>query len=159
MGRLNTFRINYGNLPNKPGLGKLQKFCVNELGLKRGEVIRLQNSRALGVTFVTVIDLDLARKVCEEHGREHDMVGSDGKKYPVTLTLEDGAVEVKLYDLSTDVSNADITSFLNKYGNVREVYEEQLGDDQDFPVHTRVSVLQKWWLVTISTPGLQSTVN
>ena len=133
MGRLNTFRINYGNLPNKPGLGQVQKFCANELGLKQGEVIRIQNSRALGVTFVTVVDLDLARKVCDEHGKNHHMLGSDGKKYPLILMLEDGAVEVKLYDLSADVSNTDVINYLSKHGEVREIYEEQLGDDQDFP--------------------------
>ena len=133
MGRLNTFRISYGSLPNKPTLNKVQKFCLNELALKQGEVIRFQNSRALGVTFVTVIDLDLAKKVCEEHDKVHDMVGSDGKKYPLSLTLEDGAVEVKIYDLSADVPNADVISFLGKYGDVRSIYEEQLGDDQDFP--------------------------
>lgn len=132
MGRLNTIRIDYGALPNKPGLPKVQKFCAEELGLKRGEVIRIQTSRILNVTFVTVVDLALANKVCEKHGNKHAMTGSDKKKYPVTITMEDGTVLVKLHDLSTDVSNEDVAKFLAQYGDVHDVYEEQLGDDQEF---------------------------
>lgn len=132
MGRQNTIRIDYGALPNKPGLQKVQNFCAEKLGLKRGEVIRIQTSRALGVTFVTVVDLDLAIKVCEEHNKKHELVGSDKKKYPVTITIEDGTVLVKLYDLSDDVSNTAVAQFLERYGEIREVYEETLDDSQEF---------------------------
>ena len=133
MGRLNTFRIDYGGLPNKPTLDKVQKFCAEKLGLKRGEVIRIQNSRALGVTFVTVANLNLALKVCDEHGTCHEAMGSDKKKYPLTIMMEDGTVAVKLFDLSDDVSDTDITDFLEQYGEVWSVFEEKTGDDQPFP--------------------------
>lgn len=132
MGRINTIRIDYGALPNKPSLTKVQKFCSEKLGLKRGEVIRIQNSRVLNVTFVTVIDLNLANKLCEEHGHNHEMTGADKKQYPVTISMEDGTVLVKMYDLSTDVSNDAVAKFLEQYGDVHDVYEDQLGDDQEF---------------------------
>ncbi|KAL9697604.1 hypothetical protein quinque_001045 [Culex quinquefasciatus] len=121
MGRQNTIRIDYGALPNKPGMQKVQTFCAEKLGLKRGEVIRIQSSRALGVTFVTVVDLDLALKVCEEHNKKHELTGSDKKQHPVTITIEDGTVLVKLYDLSEDVPNTAVAKFLEQYGEVRDV--------------------------------------
>lgn len=132
MGRLNTVRISYGSLPNKPSLGKVQTFCLKELGLQKGQVLRFQNSRALGVTFVTVTDLGLAREIVNEHGDIHYLTGSDGKEYPLTITLEDGAVDVKVYDLSEDVTNLDLYDFLSKYGEVRGIREEKLAEDQEF---------------------------
>lgn len=132
MGRQNTIRIDYGALPNKPNIQKVQKFCAEKLGLKRGEVIRIQSSRALGVTFVTVVDLALALKVCEEHNNKHEVTGSDKKLYPVTITIEDGTVLVKLFDLSDDVPNTAVTRFLERYGEVRDVYEEVFDDAQEF---------------------------
>ncbi|KAL9704610.1 hypothetical protein quinque_008128 [Culex quinquefasciatus] len=132
MGRQNTIRIDYGALPNKPGMQKVQTFCAENLGLKRGEVIRIQSSRALGVTFVTVVDLDLALKVCEEHNKKHELTGSDKKQHPVTITIEDGTVLVKLYDLSEDVPNTAVAKFLEQYGEVRDVYEETLDETQAF---------------------------
>lgn len=111
---------------------KVQTFCAEKLGLKRGEVIRIQSSRALGVTFVTVVDLDLALKVCEEHNKKHELTGSDKKQHPVTITIEDGTVLVKLYDLSEDVPNTAVAKFLEQYGEVRDVYEETLDDTQAF---------------------------
>ena len=132
MGRQNTIRIDYGALPNKPNLQKVQKFCAEKLGLKRGEVIRIQSSRALGVTFVTLVDLDLAIKVCEEHNKKHQLTGSDKKQYSVAITVEDGTVLVKLFDLSDDVPNNAVAKFLERYGEVQDVYEETLDDTEEF---------------------------
>ncbi|KAL9698866.1 hypothetical protein quinque_002307 [Culex quinquefasciatus] len=88
--------------------------------------------QTLGVTFVTVTDLTLALKLCEEHGKAHELTGSDKKQHQVTITIEDGTVLVKLFDLSADVSNANVAKFLERYGDVRDVYEEQLGGVQEF---------------------------
>lgn len=133
MGRRgNTFRIDFSNVPKKPDTAKVHKFCATVLGLKQGEVLRIQNSRALGVTFVKVIDLALAQRVCEEHDNQHE-ISVDGKKYPLRITLEDGAVEVKLFDLSEDVTDQTISEFLAKYGEVIEIREQRSGADVDFP--------------------------
>ena len=74
---------------------------------KKGEVLRIQNSRALGVSFVKVVSLEVAQRICQEHDNRHEIT-CDGKKYPQRITLEDGAVEVRLYDLSEDVSDQNI---------------------------------------------------
>lgn len=130
--RENTFRIDFANVPKKPDNAKVHKFCATMLGLKQGEVLRIQNSRALGVSFVKVVDLALAQRICEEHDNQHE-ISVDGKKYPLRITLEDGAVEVKLHDLSEDVSDRKIADFLGKYGDVNAIREQRSGADTDFP--------------------------
>lgn len=130
--RENTFRIDFANVPKKPDNAKVHKFCATILGLKQGEVLRIQNSRTLGVSFVKVVDLELAQKICEEHDNKHDIT-VDGKKYPLRITLEDGAVEVRLYDLSEDVSDQKIADFLSRYGDVISIREQRCGADTDFP--------------------------
>lgn len=140
--RENTFRIDFSNVPKKPDVAKVHRFCATVLGLKQGEVLRIQNSRSLGVTFVKVVDLGHAQRICEEHDNRHE-ISVDGKKYPLRITLEDGAVEVRLYDLSEDVSNEKITEFLEKYGDVIEIREQRSGADLDFPgISTGVRIVK-----------------
>lgn len=45
----------------------------------------------------------------------------DGKIYKLRIMMEDGAVEVRLFDLSNDISNEQITEFLSEYGDVLNV--------------------------------------
>ena len=85
--RENTFRIDFSNVPKKPDNAKVHSFCATVLGLKQGEVLRIQNSRTIGASFVKVIDLALAQRICEEHDNKHDIL-VDGKKYPLRMTLE-----------------------------------------------------------------------
>ena len=50
-----------------------------------------------------VVNLALAQKVCEENDGKHQVTVEDGKKIPLRITMEDGSVEVKLFDLSEAV--------------------------------------------------------
>lgn len=130
--RENTFRIDYAALPKKPDYLRVQSFVGTVLGLKPGEVLRIQCSRSLGCAFVKVVDLELAQKVCEEHDGKHEVQVEEGKKIPLRITMEDGAVEVKMFDLSEDVSDEAITKFLSAYGDVISVREQMCGNDQQF---------------------------
>lgn len=87
------------------------------LGLTREDVARIQTSRSLGCAFVKVRQLEVAQRVVAEHDNKHS-TEVDGKVYPLRIVLEDGAVEVKLTDLSEDVSDECITEFLSGYGDV-----------------------------------------
>lgn len=130
--RENTFRIDYAVLPKKPDYVKVQQFVGTVLGLKPGEVLRIQCSRSLGCAFVKVVDLSLAQKVCEEHDGKHEVQVEEGKKIPLRITMEDGAVDVKMFDLSEDVSDENITKFLSPYGDVLSVREQMCGNDEHF---------------------------
>lgn len=121
--RENTFRIDYANVPKKPSFEELHDFVATELNLKYEQVIRLQPSRALGCAFVKVVDLELAHKIVAEHDNKHE-TEVDGKAYKIRITLEDGAVEVKLTDLSEDISHEQIVEFLSDYGEVLSIADQ-----------------------------------
>lgn len=91
--------------------------------------------------FVKVVDLALAQRICKEHDNKHE-ISVDGKKYPLRITLEDGAVEVRLTDLS-DVSDQNIIEFLARYGDVITVREQRCGAGTDFPgISTGVRIVK-----------------
>lgn len=131
MRRENTFKIDYSNFPLKPSYEKIHAFCRTVLGLKREEVLRLQCHKGGACAFVKVNDLALAQRVVEEHDGKHE-VESDGKKYKLRITLEDGSVEVKVHDLPEDVSEAKITDFLSAFGDVLSIRELTWGEGYEY---------------------------
>ena len=120
--RENTFRIDYAKVPKKPSFEEVHLFIGNQLGMKREEVKRIQCSRLLGCAFVKANDLSVAQGIVENHDGKHEIVVGD-KKYPIRLTMEDGAVDVKLFDLSEDVSDLEITKFMSDYGEILSIRE------------------------------------
>ena len=120
--RENTFRIDYANFPRKPSYEELHAFVSTDLGLQKDQVIRIQPSRSLQCVFVKVAELSLAQKIVDEHDNKHE-TEIDGKSYKIRIKLEDGAVEVKLYDLSEDVDDEKIKDYLRAYGDVLAIRE------------------------------------
>lgn len=129
--RENTFRVDYANVPSKPTFEEIHEFVSTELGLTRDQVLRIQCSRSLSCAFVKVIDLAIAQRVVEEHGDQHEMI-SDGKVYPIKISMEDGAVDVKVNDLSEDVPDDEIVKFLGQYGEVISIHEQVWGENFKF---------------------------
>lgn len=129
--RENTFRIEYANVPKKPSFEELHEFIGTVLGMSHEEVKRIQCSRTLGCAFITASDLSVAQRVVEQHDDKHD-IESDGKLYRLRLKMEDGAVEVKLYDLPIDITDAQIAEFLRDYGEVLSIYEQMWGENYRF---------------------------
>lgn len=121
--RENTFRIATSNVPKKPSSEEVHQFVGAILGLKRDNVTRIQYSRNLGVAFVKITCLEVAQKVVEENDNKHELT-VDGKSFKTRLAMEDGAVEVKLFNLSEDVTNDKIARFLMSYGELFSIREE-----------------------------------
>lgn len=120
--RENTFRIDYAKVPKKPSFEELHHFIGNQLGMKRDEVKRIQCSRYLGCAFVKASDLSVAQRIVDENDGKHEIV-VDNKKYAIRMWMEDGGVDVKLFDLSEDVSDEEITKHLSQYGDVLSIRE------------------------------------
>lgn len=123
--RENTFRIDHSTVPRKPSFDAVHEFVGTALEMKHEEVIRLQCSRSLGCAFVKASDLETAQRIVEEHDNRHDL-DVDNKLYRLRLRMEDGAKEVKLYDLSENVTDDEIVKFLLLYGDVLSVSEEMM---------------------------------
>lgn len=129
--RENTFRVDYSNVPRKPTSEEVHLFVGTMLGLKREQVKRIQCNRSLGCAFVKVVDLATAQKVVEEQGELHEIVHED-IHYPLKITMEDGAVDVKVTDLSEAVTSATIVEFLKRYGDVISIHEQVTGETHLF---------------------------
>lgn len=128
--RENTFRIDYANVPKKPTSEEVHHFVGVTLGMKHDEVMRIQYSRNLGVAFVKASTIEVAQKVVEKNDNIHE-IKLDGKSYKLRLLMEDGAVELKLFNLSEDVTNEKILRFLKTYGETLSIREE-VWDDKHF---------------------------
>lgn len=118
--RENTFRVDYSQFPSQLSHDEIHKFVGEKLGLTRENVILLQPSRRLGCTFVEVNNLELAERIVREHDNKHEFV-FDGKVYKLRISMEDGAVEVRLFDLSNDITNDQIGEFLADFGDVLNI--------------------------------------
>lgn len=149
--RQNTFRVDYANVPKKPSFEDVHKFVAQSLGLKREEVERIQCSRTLGCAFVKVSDLEIAQRVVDQHDNKHMLV-CDENTYQIRITMEDGAVDVKLSDLSEAVTNEEITQFLSQYGEVMSI-RELIWDDKYFfgGISTGVRVVRMTVMKNISS--------
>lgn len=134
MRRENTFKIDYSQFSVKPSIEKLYGFCRSVLGLKREDIKRLQGHRGGQCAFVKVSDLALAQKVVDEHDGKHE-VECDGKKHKLRITLEDGSVEVRVYDLPEAVPEEKVeekvANFLSAYGEVISIREVLWGESNE----------------------------
>lgn len=129
--RENTFRIDYAKVPKKPTYEELHHFLGVALGLKREEVLRLQCSKIHGCAFVKTCDLETAQRVVEEHDGKHIME-VDKKQYTLRMWMEDGGVDVKLHDLSEDVTDDAITAFMTAYGDIISIRESMWDEKYSF---------------------------
>lgn len=121
--RENTFCIDYSAVTKKPSYEELHQFIGTQLGLKREEVQRIQCSRSTGCAFVKVVDLELAQKIVTEHDNKHEIV-ADGQVFALRLRMEDGAVSVKLFDLTEGTTSEQIVEYLSAYGEVITIQPE-----------------------------------
>lgn len=127
--RENTFRIDFAGFPKKPKLEEIHLFVGTQLGLKRGEVKRIQCSRSSTCAFVKVCDLELAQTVVTDHDNKHE-VEIDGHRLRLRLRMEDGAVAVKLYDLSESITHEQVAEYLSAFGDVLSIHEEMCDEEK-----------------------------
>lgn len=152
--RENTFRVDYSQFPKQLSHDEIHKFVGKELGLSRENVLLLQPSRRLGCTFVEVNNLDLAEAIVKQHDNKHEFV-FDGKIYKLRIMMEDGAVEVRLFDLSNDASNEQVAEFLGDYGDVLNV-RDLLWDERSAFGGIRTGVRIARMVVKKNIPSLVS---
>lgn len=130
--RENTFRIDYAMVPKKPPEEEIHDFVANTLLMNQVEVKRIQCSKYHGCAFVTASDLTVAQRVVAEHDGRHE-IESDGKVYKLRIKMEDGAVEVKLFDLPEEVLDEQIVDFLSEYGEILTIRELSWNGRFNFP--------------------------
>lgn len=129
--RENTFKVDLSNFPKRPSIEELQKFVLVNLGLAVGQVKRFQVNHAQNCAHVKCVDLKTAQDTVAKHDGKHE-IEVNKTKVKVRLVMEDGGVEVKIHDLSENVSSDEIVAFLRNYGDVLNIREVPWGES--FPL-------------------------
>lgn len=120
--RQNTFKVSFENFQTRPSFEDIHCFIHGTLGLSLNQIKRLQMHHVQNCAYVKCSDQKTAEKVVEQHNEKHSIeVG--GVKYKVRLCLDDECIEVKIHDLSENVTNDDIAANLKQYGDVHHVKE------------------------------------
>lgn len=138
--RENTFRVDFSNLPKRMTYEEIHAFVYHNLGLGIDAVKRLQVNHALNCAQVKCSDLRIAQETVMQHNGKHE-VEMNKHKYKVKLCMDDGGVEVKIHDLSENVTNEQICDYLKQYGEVLAVKELIWGEKfiyKNAPTGTRV---------------------
>lgn len=120
--RENTFKVDLNNFSKRPTFEEIHTFVYETIGLRLDQVLRLQMDHAQNCAHVKCIDLQTAQAAVEQHNEKHELV-VNGKNVRVRLAMDDGGVEVKVHDLSENVSNAEIEMFLKQFGEVINIRE------------------------------------
>lgn len=98
------------------------------IGLRLDQIKRLQMNHSLCCAHVKCIDLKTALDAVDQHNERHELE-IDGRKIKVRLVMDDGGVEIKIHDLSENVSNDEIAAYLQQFGDVQSVRERVWGDN------------------------------
>ncbi|KAL9696707.1 hypothetical protein quinque_016286 [Culex quinquefasciatus] len=115
----------------KPSVKEVHQFLARDLGLPREKTKRVQINHVQNCVFVKTADLETAEQIVEDHDGKH-VREVNKKKYTIRITMEDGCTNVKLHDLTEDVSDQQIKRFMSQYGDVMSVTELLWSDDLDY---------------------------
>lgn len=129
--RENTFKVILSNFPKRPKFEEIHKFIHVNLALTPDQVKRLQFSHAENCAYVKCSELKIAQETVAKHNGQH-VIESNNAKVKVRLVMVDGGVEVKLHDLSENVTNEEIVAFLQHYGDVLSIKETSWGSNYTF---------------------------
>ncbi|XP_055590488.1 uncharacterized protein LOC129742594 [Uranotaenia lowii] len=98
-----TFVINLRNIPAK------------HLQISNGQV------------FVGTDSPLTAQQIVQEHNLQHQLQ-YEGKSYDISLSMEDGSIEVRIHDLRPQVSNQQLALRLREYGQIQSIRQETWKD-------------------------------
>lgn len=118
--RENTFRVDFTNLPKKPTSEEVHTFVSRHLGVTRAQLVKLQISHTDDCAFVKVTDHSTAQRIVDTHDNTHEY-DVKGVKYKLRIRMADGGVEVRLHDLSENITDEQISRHMTSYGEVLSV--------------------------------------
>lgn len=130
--RENTFLVDFGNIPKKPTSEEVHTFVGRHLGVTREQLVQIQLHHIDDCVYVKLTNLLLAQKIVSDHDNKHDFVVK-GVKYKLRLRMADGGIEVKLHDLSENVTSEQISRHMTAYGEVLSIDWLVFGDKHHFP--------------------------
>lgn len=160
--RVNTFKVDFKTFKTRPSFTDIHAFINGVLGLRNDQLKRLQMHHIHNCAYVKCVDRQTAEMIVEQHDMKHS-IEVDGVQYKVRLSMDDECTEVKVYDLSENITNDDIAECLKQYGKVHSVQEQVWGPTfacEGIPSGVRVvkMTLQRHIKSVITVQGEQTLI-
>lgn len=116
-----TFVVNFRILPTRPKIADISDFLTKKLGFELSQLKHLQiiDSRV----FVGTDSPQMAQDIVQEHNLKHQLQ-QDGKSYYIPLSMEDGAVEVRMHEIRPRISNRQVAQRMREFGEVLSIRED-----------------------------------
>lgn len=122
--RKNTIVVDFGILPTRPEVAKIQQFLDKEIQLQLSDVHNIQLHNIRGCVLIEVKDSDTAARYQREHNNRHVILHGD-KAFRIPVYVENEAVPVRVLDLPPAMKHATVIDFLSQYGQVQSVTRER----------------------------------
>uniref|UniRef100_A0A182FLS8 Uncharacterized protein n=1 Tax=Anopheles albimanus TaxID=7167 RepID=A0A182FLS8_ANOAL len=94
-------------------------FVMAKLGIGAGDISCLRMKPAVSAIFVQLKEASLALRTVEQNDGKHSHE-CDGEQFPITISMVDNSVVVKLHDLTSDTADGMIADFFARFGEVRD---------------------------------------
>lgn len=90
--------------------------------------------------FIKTDTLQAAIDACATN-KHLAFMNEDGIMFPVNITMADGAVDVRVYDLPPELSNELLKSTLTKYGDIHSITNEKWSKNVKFQISSGVRIV------------------
>lgn len=123
--RKNTLVVDFGVLPVRPEMAKIEQFLYENIKLQLNDVASIQLHSIRNCVLVELISAELALKYQNGNNLKHIIVlGGRGFKIPVHV--DDAAVTVRIHDLSKDIPHIVVKNYMEeRYGVVLSIGRER----------------------------------
>lgn len=121
--RPNTLVVDFSVLPIRPEIGKVQCFLENEINLQYADVRSIQLHHIRNCVLIEMASSEIVCRYQAEHNLKRTMRCSN-KDFHIPVYLDGDAVTVRVLDLPPSISNAAVSEFMLKYGEVISIRDE-----------------------------------
>ena len=121
--RENNVVIDFSGLPIRPNRNWIWGFVANKLGctVENTECVQLHTVKSY--VYIEMKTVDFAKNLVEEHNLKHNHRINE-IDYKIPIFLEDGALDIKIFDLPRQMTNNVVREFMERYGDVVSIRTE-----------------------------------
>lgn len=123
--RKNILVVDFGVLPARPEMSKVEKFLYENIKLKLNDVASIQLHSIRNCVLVELVSAEVALKYQNGNNLKHVIV-HEGRGFKIPVYVDDAAVTVWIHDLSTDIPHIVVKNYMKeRYGLVLSIGRER----------------------------------
>ncbi|XP_035898822.1 uncharacterized protein LOC118511730 [Anopheles stephensi] len=127
-----TFKVDFSQIPRKPTRTEIFSFLTDKLSLKPEKLEMVQFLNLSTSVVVEMKEEGDALLIVEVHDRKHTIT-CNGRDHAIPITMEDDTKVVTIQEVSAKVTNADIISALEAFGEVKGAKDLLWEEPTPFP--------------------------